>query len=219
MRHEDKIPWTDDQVETARRLLFDDHLSYGEAAKEATKIFGFNVSKNAMCGKGTRMGVPRRREGLKAPAGVAATDARFESTHSRRVLGQFWDAIAADDGVSSKTLRNWYARQCDYRGIVPASPKGHSAEACEVKPKAGVAKRSGPSNFTFRKESPIEPTPVSLVDECEGVPVLDLRRGCCEWLVNNSFPWKACGKRKYSRVYCDFHHRIAYGRPPRAEAA
>lgn len=210
---EEKVPWTEEEMQICWKLRKEDGLSYDQVAAELTRRFGYFVSKGAAQGKLKRMGAP---EGMGSidEAEIAKRDANFESVHARRGIGHTYAEIADGTEKTATGVRKWYNTQCRRRGIrmaesmrPPPNPAKKKAAASPKQPK--VAKRSGPSNFVFLTGPGVEVEPVPDVDEGGGVLWKDLPRNGCEWPVNSRHPWRACGEPKTDGAYCGEHHRRA----------
>lgn len=218
MRHsKDDRDWSNPED----RTRFADMWADGEPTSVIAAAFG--VSKNAVVSTRARLGLPARPSPLGRSHAALTID--FDRVHSLRLNGASWPAVAIEVNHPAKLLSQWYYDQCAKHGVIPAlhqhpvkvrervrhkterpvkavaAPKPAPAKPAQVR-KQWLPTRH--SEFSFFKNTPVSaadlPAPIP-----GGVLYEFLPRGCCHWMLNDKWPWRACGLPVTRRVYCTAH--------------
>jgi hypothetical protein len=175
----------------------DDRIRAGRAANEgSTSIaLAIGVTKNSIISRARTLGLAR----LKSPFESAPLQLDFDRIFRlREVQEKPWGEIGEIVGHLGEYVSKWYRAQCDERGVERVTRR--------------VAPPRTATVFTFRRDPEIDSTP--LPAPIPGGTLYEfMDRGCCQWMLNDAWPWRACGLPQRRGVYCVAHHADAY--PPR----
>jgi hypothetical protein len=197
----------------------------GRAANESYKSIGAKIglSKNAVISRARTLGCPKGENPVSGDRGLPFN---FDHVHRMRVVnGMPWEQIGSIVDYPADNVAAWYRNQCINRGIqlttVRREPRAveYTRKPRPVAVSQPREARAWHSVFTFRQnggEVQYTPPPAPI----EGGTLYEfMDRGCCQWMLNDAWPWRACGLPQRRGVYCVAHHADAYPLRKGREAA